>query len=146
MNFVDFYICKIYRNFFTTKRNFIQLEPIENDDSRDPVNPCVPSPCGPYSICKSQNNKAACSCLPHAIGIPPSCRLECMVNSDCINSQSCMNNRCVDPCRSENVCGIGARCQVTSHSAVCTCPPKYTGDPFIRCILESTKTILFIIK
>lgn len=66
------------------------------------------------------------------VGSPPSCRPECVINSECDLSKACRNNRCVDPC-SPGVCGTNARCQVSSHSPICVCLQGYQGDPFVRC-------------
>lgn len=52
------------------------------EHSREPINPCVPSPCGPYSLCREIKNNAVCSCLPNYIGAPPMCKPECVVSSD----------------------------------------------------------------
>ena len=48
-----------------------------------PVNPCLPDPCGPFSQCRDQGGVAACSCLPGYIGVPPNCRPECVLHSEC---------------------------------------------------------------
>lgn len=66
------------------------------------------------------------------IGSPPNCRPECIVNSDCELNRACIQQKCQDPCLGN--CGIRARCQVINHSAICSCPAKTTGDPFVRCI------------
>ena len=66
------------------------------------------------------------------IGSPPSCRPECVISPECEMSKACKNNKCVDPC-GPGVCGVNARCQVKSHSPICTCLPGYNGDPFIKC-------------
>lgn len=44
------------------------------------VNPCVPSPCGPYSQCRDTGGAPSCSCLPNYVGSPPGCRPECAIN------------------------------------------------------------------
>lgn len=103
-------------------------------------NPCMPSPCGPYSECKENNGYGACSCLPGYIGVPPACRPECVVSSECALNRACVNKRCTDPC--PGTCGINARCQVINHNAICSCLPGHTGDPFVRCILEQSKYLL----
>jgi len=94
-------------------------------------NPCSPSPCGPNSQCRDSNGQAICTCLPSFFGHPPSCRPECIVNSDCPLDASCLNQRCRDPC--PGTCGINAECQVVNHNAICRCPSHLTGDPFSRC-------------
>lgn len=102
-----------------------------------PANPCIPSPCGPYSVCRDVNNHAVCSCIINYVGTPPACRPECTVSSECSLDKACVNQKCVDPCR--GACGQNARCQVTNHNPICSCNVGYAGDPFIRCIAEESK-------
>lgn len=109
-----------------------------SDDYIPPVNPCQPSPCGPYSSCKTHDGHAVCSCLQNYYGSPPSCKPECSVSSDCSSNKACENERCIDPC--PGTCGFDARCNVVNHSPICSCPPNYSGDPFVRCYKEDRKT------
>lgn len=75
------------------------------------------------------------------VGSPPSCRPECILSSECDLSKACKNNRCINPC-DPGVCGLNARCEVRSHSPMCTCPQGYEGNPFIRCdIIQEDKPI-----
>lgn len=104
------------------------------------TNPCRPSPCGPNSQCREVNQQAVCSCLPSFIGAPPSCRPECTSNAECAPTQACLNQRCGDPC--PGTCGVGAKCAVVSHSPFCTCPERFTGNPFVRCQPQSKDTDL----
>lgn len=97
-----------------------------------PKNPCSPSPCGPNSQCREINGQAVCSCVPNYIGTPPNCRPECVTSQECLLNQACVNQKCIDPC--PGTCGIGALCQVVNHSPVCSCPNRFTGNPFIRCL------------
>lgn len=96
------------------------------------TNPCNPSPCGPNSQCRVINEQAVCSCVPGFLGNPPTCRPECITSSECPLSQACVNQKCIDPC--PGTCGISAKCQVVNHNPICGCPPKFTGDPFTRCL------------
>lgn len=96
-----------------------------------PQSPCEPTPCGPNSVCQQINMQAVCSCLPNYVGLPPSCRPECVVNSECDTSKACINQRCDDPC--PNTCGLKAHCLVRNHNPICTCPADMTGDPFTQC-------------
>lgn len=75
--------------------------------------------------------QAVCSCLPNYIGSPPSCRPQCVVNSECDTSKACINQKCDDPC--PNTCGLRAHCLVKNHNPICTCPAGMTGDPFTQC-------------
>lgn len=94
-------------------------------------NPCIPSPCGPNSICREQNDHASCTCAPNFIGHPPNCRPECIINSDCPSDLACISERCKDPCPGS--CGYYAECRVISHNPTCYCVEGYTGDPFSGC-------------
>uniref|UniRef100_A0A6E8W1C0 Dumpy n=1 Tax=Anopheles coluzzii TaxID=1518534 RepID=A0A6E8W1C0_ANOCL len=107
---------------------FVQCRP-----QQAPVvtNPCSPSPCGPNSQCREINGQAVCSCVPGYIGSPPTCRPECVVSAECPQNQACTNQKCRDPC--PGTCGVGARCSVVNHNPICSCPERYTGDPFVRC-------------
>lgn len=73
-------------------------------------------------------------CLPNYFGMPPNCRPECVINSDCMSSKSCINGKCRDPC--PNSCGVNAICHVNNHIPICTCLENYVGDPFISCHLR----------
>lgn len=97
------------------------------------VNPCLPSPCGPYSQCREVHGQAVCSCLQAYIGSPPSCRPECMISSECPFDKACVNQKCVNPCL--NICGPYTVCRVVRHSPICSCQPGYTGDAFSQCYL-----------
>lgn len=95
------------------------------------VKPCEPSPCGPNSVCREFGEQASCSCLPGYFGIPPSCRPECLVSTDCEQSKACVNMRCRNPC--ESTCGQNALCVVRNHNPICRCPIQHSGDPFVNC-------------
>lgn len=97
-----------------------------------PVNSCVPSPCGPNSQCREINSQPVCSCLQGFSGTPPSCRPECVTSAECPLNQACINQKCTNPCLGS--CGINALCQTINHNPICSCPPKFTGDPFVRCV------------
>lgn len=95
--------------------------------------PCTPSPCGPYSECRNTGDVASCSCSINYIGVPPNCRPECIIGSDCPANMACINEKCRDPCPGS--CGFGARCNVINHTPTCSCPEGFTGDPFTNCQL-----------
>lgn len=99
--------------------------------SEESPNPCVPSPCGPNSICKPNGNSYICTCLPSFEGSPPSCRRECTTNNDCPSDRACINNKCKDPCPGS--CGSNTVCAVRLHTPMCSCQDGYIGDPFTQC-------------
>lgn len=98
-----------------------------------PSNPCVPSPCGPNSICTVTpgGNSHTCSCQRTFEGTPPKCQRECTSGSDCASDKACMNYKCKDPCPGS--CGTNTVCVVRLHSPMCSCQEGYTGDPFTAC-------------
>lgn len=97
-------------------------------------NPCMPSPCGPHSICRVMNDRAVCSCSPGYHGTSPNCRPECLVSSECPAHLACIGQKCGDPC--PGLCGQNALCQVVNHNPICSCPSDYLGDPFTQCVKE----------
>jgi len=102
-------------------------------------NPCSPSPCGPNSLCRENNGQPVCSCVSGFLGVPPACRPECTISSDCPLTEACSNQKCINPCL--GACGIRATCQVINHNPICNCG-ELVGDPFIRCIPRRKKYIL----
>lgn len=96
------------------------------------IDPCVPSPCGPFSQCRQVGDRASCTCLENYIGSPPNCRPECTIDAECPQNLACVNQRCsggvfyfsastvcvhvsnttltfADPCL--NACGFNAFCK-----------------------------------
>lgn len=77
--------------------------------------------------------------------MPPNCRPECVVSSECPQNKACLNQKCVNPCTSD-ACAKNAICKVVNHNPICSCSHGFTGDPFTRCIpIESkiAKSILY---
>ena len=118
----DFYIC-------------VCIAPVIEE-----VDPCNPSPCGPYSQCRNVNAQGVCSCLPTYIGSPPGCRPECVASSECPQNRACINLKCVDPC--PGPCGLNTRCETVNHSPICSCHQGFTGDPFTQCYAVPRKHYL----
>lgn len=94
-------------------------------------NPCLPSPCGPNSICQEIGNVPSCACMSSYIGSPPNCRPECSINAECSTTKACIQQKCRDPCPGS--CGISSICTVSRHTPICTCPDGYSGDAFTLC-------------
>lgn len=117
--------------------NLLSLTKLAAPSPMRPVNPCAPSPCGPFSECRMFNGHAVCSCQSGYVGSPPSCRPECMVSSECALNRACVNQKCADPC--PGTCGLNARCQVINHNPICSCHAGFTGDPFTRCLKPESK-------
>lgn len=65
----------------------------------------------------------------------------CSANNDCIPSEYCTNNICINPCTVRGNCGINAICIVYNHAATCKCPNGLRGDPNHFC-RQGTNNIL----
>lgn len=115
----------------------IAVQPAERDET--PRDPCHPTPCGPNSLCKAVGETPTCQCVLGYIGSPPSCRPECVINADCPSQSACINNKCQDPCPGS--CGRNAECHIISHTVSCTCPPSFTGNAFVECVIRQDEEI-----
>lgn len=107
------------------------LSVVAKPEDKYPKDPCLPSPCGPNALCRAIGDAPACSCMQNYMGVPPNCRPECSINSDCPANRACIREKCRDPCPGS--CGLLARCSVINHTPSCVCPEGYTGDPFVSC-------------
>lgn len=124
-------VCDVYLWCLTLAYLCVLVAPPPRPTAPVVLDPCVPSPCGPNSQCRDIGGAPSCSCLANYMGVPPNCRPECSINSECPSNRACMRERCRDPCPGS--CGAGAQCTVINHTPVCTCPEGYTGDPFTNC-------------
>ncbi|KAF0298053.1 Neurogenic locus notch 1 [Amphibalanus amphitrite] len=94
--------------------------------------PCYPNPCGTYATCRAVNGVGVCACPPDYLGDPTvGCRPECRTPSDCPFDETCVREKCIDPC--PGTCGAFTQCVVRAHNPICTCLPGYIGDPFRGC-------------
>lgn len=137
-----YYVCYLGWHILHFINAYVFTAPPPNPIQLAPLDPCVPSPCGSNSQCQNNGGSPACSCVPTFIGMPPNCRPECVINSECPSNQACIRQKCRDSCPGS--CGQGALCHVVNHVPVCTCREGYTGDPFTRCIQKPApcKTLL----
>ena len=123
-------ICTCHESY--TGDPFVQCSPTPGSITPpEPSNPCQPSLCGPNAECSILQSRPVCKCLPGYFGKPPSCRPECVINSECAPTLACINLHCADPC--VGVCGMNAKCDVVNHNPICTCPPSFVGDSFTNC-------------
>ncbi|XP_065223858.1 uncharacterized protein LOC135848019 [Planococcus citri] len=99
-------------------------------------NVCMPSPCGPNSECKQKDNHAICSCRRNELGSPSTCRLECIFNSECPQTEACIEKTCKNPCNVDGTCGENTSCKVDNHVPICSCSNGTTGDPLAECVRE----------
>jgi hypothetical protein len=125
--FIKLFIESLYAHVFSLRHFFSVILDLPTPD----INPCIPSPCGPNSLCQVTNKVPICSCIDTYIGSPPNCRPECTINSDCASDKACINKKCRDPCL--GACGLQTECHVYQHAAVCNCREGFTGNPFQSC-------------
>ena len=57
----------------------------------------------------------------------------CSVDQECPDYNSCINDRCSDPCVILDPCAVNAFCKVQNHQPKCSCPEGYIGDPRTEC-------------
>lgn len=133
-------ICTCQRDY--SGDPFVVCTKIVVNDVIIPRNPCDPNPCGPNSECRVINDSPACSCVKNYIGKPPSCRPECVINTECPSNKACITQKCQDPCPGS--CGSNAKCNVINHTPSCTCIEGYSGDPFIGCNIARQGRCYFI--
>lgn len=57
------------------------------------------------------------------------CILGCRASKDCPSEEACINNKCLNPCLAEAVCGPNAICRSSNHVTECRCPEGFVGNP-----------------
>lgn len=73
----------------------VEPPPIKVDQPIAHRDPCYPSPCGPFSECRTVGESYVCSCLPgYQFSSPPNCRPECTISEECSNEKACIRNTC----------------------------------------------------
>jgi hypothetical protein len=98
--------------------------------------PCVPSPCGPGTVCTVNfAGNPICRCEPGLIPKPDTitgCGPECVRDPDCQQGYVCQSQRCVekpDPC-DPSPCGPNTECEVgRAGNPICRCLPTYIPQP-----------------
>lgn len=123
--------CTCFSGYSGDPFKYCHLQEPELEQPKQPQNPCIPSPCGPYSQCRESNGVAVCSCQQQYVGSPPNCKPECTVNAECPQNKACHKFKCANPCA--GTCGDNAKCEVINHNPICSCGVGMTGDPFIKC-------------
>lgn len=121
------------------------------------INPCAsPAACGKNAQCQTINHRAVCTCLPDFTGNPrvECSKVDCIIDSDCVQGKICQNYHCIvgcranqncptdkvcverqcqNPCSFSKICGVGAFCKAENHFPECYCPEGLEGDPHYEC-------------
>ena len=136
---------------------------------------CHIEDCGSYAQCTASNHRAQCTC-PHGMtGNPkvactpsmypvnnvihslsvfplvlpvtqPVLENGCSDDNDCPDYTACRNRLCINPCAVDDPCAPSAKCLVSKHKAVCSCPDGYVGTPEISCEKRKLKVNLLMTK
>lgn len=102
------------------------------------VDECRDTPCHRTGLCRNALGSYSCVCPEGQVGDPvvTGCRNpgDCLDDSECPDAAACFQAKCRNPCEIPGACGVGAQCQTVNHKAVCSCPPRTTGDPLTSCV------------
>ncbi|RZC36340.1 EGF 3 domain containing protein [Asbolus verrucosus] len=60
----------------------------------------------------------------------------CNSDMDCTPFETCINQQCINICAIGGRCATNAICAAQNHTAICMCPPGYSGDPKRNCLQE----------
>ena len=61
--------------------------------------------------------------------------LGCQSDSECLDTETCVDGTCINPCLIDDPCGANAVCFPKNHVANCRCNEGFEGDPFVgKCI------------
>ncbi|XP_023246923.1 uncharacterized protein LOC111643392 [Copidosoma floridanum] len=106
---------------------------------------CSPSlkTCGKDAECNGFNHRAVCECPPGYTDNPTvACVpiIGCRKNSDCPSTEACINEKCKNPCLTENPCERNAECSVYNHVVECACPSGYIDTKISSCIPVGCKS------
>lgn len=104
---------------------------ISSNDKCLDVDECLEHPCHPSAECINLHGSYKCTCSPGTAGDPigTGCLIphQCENNNDCVDSQSCIQHNCSDPCAIVD-CGENTICSVVDHQAGCQCQSGFIGD------------------
>ena len=96
---------------------------------------CNPATCVSGAVCNGILHRAVCECPPGFRGNPNTgCKaIGCTNLNDCNPEQACINGFCSNPCSMPDACAKDQQCKPFNHTAVCDCPPGFSGSPDTAC-------------
>lgn len=89
------------------------------------------------AVCRPSGDSYTCHCPESYTGNPQKrCdQLECAADDECLSSEKCRDNECVDACSEAN-CVQNSRCVARNHDSACLCLPGFVGNPLRFCERE----------
>lgn len=114
--------------FYFQKYETCILGRLETSSQPEFINPCIPSPCGPYSQCRDIGSSPSCSRLPTYVGTSPNCRPECTINVQCprihvhVQQGNAKIHVLVHVALMLDAMCFYVKCHVFPHVPVCNCP------------------------
>lgn len=146
----DGYSCQCLPNFIGTPPN-CKPECQSNDECETHMachdrvckNPCINEICSKNAKCTVKMHVPTCECERNYTGNPfiectpvrkflRNTSFECTADDDCSANSTCIDHVCKNPCNGTK-CGVHAECNVSNHSAICSCRAGYTGEPHRAC-------------
>ena len=118
------------------------------DDECSPKEACLnricrdPCDCGQGAECFISGHRPICRCPEGTIGNPQIACVDpgCQSDSECLDTETCVEGTCINPCLINDPCGANAICFPQSHTANCRCKEGFDGDPFQGCIAIGCRT------
>ncbi|GBN12717.1 Fibrillin-2 [Araneus ventricosus] len=109
-------------------------------------NPCqAPDVCGTNALCRVENHRAACYCLPGFSGNPKDpvrgcirVTVDCSTDQECTSGYMCVNKRCKLRCRSDDDCATREFC----HLGQCVLGCREDTECLSREICAANKCIV----
>lgn len=118
------------------------------DDECDSQEACVnricmnPCDCGRGAECFLSGHRPICRCPEGLIGNPQIACVDpgCQSDSECLDTETCVEGTCINPCLLNDPCGANVQCFPQTHQANCRCNEGFDGDPFQGCIAIGCRT------
>lgn len=110
------------------------------------VTPCTADACKKPAECRVHLHEEYCVCPPGYISSNNGCipdEAVCTSDIDCLTGTTCIDKKCVNPCKHINPCGTNAICKVIDttpvRTMICECETGYRGNALLECTKADRK-------